>query len=65
VVDTGLAKEHGQGMPTTTKTKPRRDKMIGVKVTDDEYEIVRRLAFEARMSLGAFIRDRVIGTKKK
>ncbi len=51
---------------TTTKTKPqRREKMIGVKVTTDEYEIVRRLAFEAHKSLGAFIRDRVLGTKQK
>lgn len=47
------------------KTKARRDRMIGVKVSDDEYELVRRLAFEARKSLGAYVRDLVLGTKKK
>jgi hypothetical protein len=40
-----------------------REKMIGVKVTDDEYERIRRLAFEARKSLGAYVRDLVLGTK--
>jgi hypothetical protein len=43
----------------------RRDRMIGVKVTDEEYERVRVMAFEARKSLGAFIRDRVLGTTKR
>lgn len=52
-------------MPTTTKEKPRREKMIGVKVTDEEYELIRRMAFEAHKSLGAYVRDRVIPTTKK
>ena len=40
--------------------RPRREKMIGVKLTTEEYEAVRLLAFEAHKSLGAYIRDRVI-----
>lgn len=43
----------------------RRDKMIGVKVSAEEYERIRVLAFEARKSLGAFIRDLVLASKKK
>ena len=42
----------------------KREKMIGVKVTDEEYERIRRLAFEAKKSLGAYVRDHVLGTKK-
>lgn len=39
--------------------------MIGVKVTDEEYERIRLLAFEAHKSLGAFIRDVVLSKKPK
>lgn len=46
-------------------TRERRERMIGVKVTDEEHERIRVLAFEARKSIGAFIRDRVLGTKTK
>lgn len=35
----------------------RREKMIGVLVSDDEYEQLRQLAFGARKSVGAFVRD--------
>ena len=50
-------------MPRPAKQpNERRDKMIGLKVTDDEYEQIRRLAFEARKSLGAYVRDRVLGS---
>jgi hypothetical protein len=42
----------------------RRERMIGVKVTDDEYEQIRVLAFEARKSLGAFLRDRALDSRK-
>jgi hypothetical protein len=41
--------------------RERRERMIGVKVTAEEYERFRVLAFEARKSLGAFIRERVLG----
>jgi hypothetical protein len=37
--------------------------MIGVKVSDEEYERFRELAFKARKSLGAYVRERVLGTK--
>jgi len=52
-------------MPKTTKETPRRKKMIGVKVTEAEYETVRRLAYEAHRSLGAYMRDLVFAATKK
>lgn len=39
--------------------------MIGVKVTDEEYERIRLLAFEAHKSLGAFVRDLALAAKPK
>lgn len=41
-------------------TKPKRERMIGVKVTDEEYEAIRVLAFKAHKSLGAYVRERVL-----
>jgi len=35
----------------------RRERMIGVMVTEDEYERLRVLAFEARKPLSAYVRD--------
>lgn len=43
----------------------RRDKMIGVKVTDAEYELLRLAAFEARKSVSTYVRDLALAAKKK
>jgi hypothetical protein len=43
----------------------KRDRMIGVLVNDEEYERIRTLAFEARKSLGAYVRDRILGGESK
>ncbi len=44
---------------------PKRDKMIGVKVTPDEYEVLRSLAFKARKSVAGYVRDRVLPKTKR
>ena len=49
--------------PQKSKTA-KRERMIGVKVTEDEYETVRVLAFQARKSVGAYVRDRVLPKSK-
>ena len=41
----------------------RRDRMIGVKVSEEEHEQLRRLAFEARKSVAAYVRDRALDVK--
>jgi hypothetical protein len=50
---------------TMKSAQERRDKMIGVKVSDEEYERVRVAAFEARKSLAAYVRDAVLRSLKK
>lgn len=47
------------------KAKTRRERMIGVKVSDDEYEVLRRLAFDARKSVAAYVRDRALPKSAK
>ena len=42
----------------------RRERMIGVHVSEAEYERLRTMAFEARKSIPALIRDRLLGVKK-
>lgn len=42
----------------------RRGKMIGVWLTEEEHELLRTLAFEAKKPIGAYVRDRVLSTKK-
>lgn len=44
-------------MAKRIESDERRDRMIGVKVTEEEYERVRVLAFEARKSMGGYVRD--------
>lgn len=39
--------------------------MIGVWLTEEEHEALRTMAFEAKKPIGAYVRDRVLGTKKK
>lgn len=39
--------------------------MIGVKVTSAEYEEIRRLAYEARLSLGAYLRAKALPSTTK
>ncbi len=51
-------------MPRTPKAGERRDRMIGVHVSEEEYERLRALAFEARKSIPALIRDRMLGQAK-
>jgi hypothetical protein len=46
------------------RNEERREKMIGVPVTDQEYERVRKLAFDAHKSLAAYVRDIVLSTPK-
>lgn len=46
----------------TKRTK--REKMIGVKVTETEHEAIRQAAFKARKSLGAYLRDLALAGKK-
>ena len=43
----------------------KRNKMVGIHFTDDEYERVRQLAFAARKSVAAFVRDLVLAMKSK
>ena len=43
----------------------RREKMIGVKVTDAEYETLRAMAFEAHLSLGALLRECALAPRGK
>lgn len=52
-------------MPKASKAGERRERMIGVKVSEEEYERLRALAFEARKSIPALIRDRVLAAKPK
>jgi hypothetical protein len=47
------------------QTEQRRDRMIGVKVTDAEYERLRLAAFEARKSVSTYVRDVALTTKTK
>ena len=47
------------------KERERRDRMIGVKVTDAEHERLRVAAFEARKSVSTYVRDLVLATKGK
>lgn len=61
----GLEKMEGRSvMPRRTKETERRERMVGVHVSDDEYERLRAMAFEARKSIPALIRERILGTKK-
>lgn len=46
------------------RSEQRREKMIGVKVSDEEYERIRKLAFDAHKSLGAYVRDLVLSTPR-
>jgi hypothetical protein len=39
--------------------KPKRDHILQMLVTEQEYEITRRAAFEARMTISSFLRKRV------
>ena len=41
--------------------RDRRERMIGVKVSETEHEEIRQAAFKARKSLGAFLRDLALG----
>ena len=52
-------------MARRTKNDERRERMIGVHVSEKEYETLRAMAFEARKSIPALIRDRLLGTKPK
>ena len=44
--------------------RDRRERMIGVKVSETEHEEIRQAAIKARKSLGAFLRDLALGSKK-
>ena len=46
------------------KQGERREKMIGVKVTDAEHERLRLAAFEARKSVSTYVRDLALATKR-
>ena len=51
-------------MATKRTEREKRERMIGVKVTEAEHEAIRQAAFKARKSLGAFLRDLALGSKK-
>jgi len=43
----------------------RRERMIGVMVTEDEYERLRVHAFEARKPLAAYVREAALAATSK